>query len=117
MVHFKLAKVGKVAYRLAVPPCSKIHPTFHVSLLKRHIRDGTPVSTTLPPFDNNGEFLWTLERVLDMAVQRKNKKSMTMWLVKWTGLSEDDATWEVARSMVSRFWCLRASTLLGGGTC
>ena len=38
-----LAKVGLVAYQLALPPTIKVHNGFHVSILKRYIHDATHV--------------------------------------------------------------------------
>lgn len=97
------ARVGKVAYRLHLPPQSKIHPTFHVSLLKKRIGDSTPSSSTLPPIDQHGAFTWVPLKVLDMAVVRKKNRSITNWLIQWVGLPEEDATWEEAHSIASRF--------------
>ncbi|KAK9913983.1 hypothetical protein M0R45_037782 [Rubus argutus] len=114
------ARIGKVAYRLTLPANSKIHSVFHVSLLKKRIGTDTPLSPTLPQFDDQGEILWTPARVLDMAVIRKKKRSITQWLIQWTGLPEEDATWETAHSIVSRFpdfgACGQAPTQ-GGRTC
>jgi hypothetical protein len=38
-----------------------------------------------------------------MAVVRKKNRNITNWLIQWVGLPEDDATWEEAHSIASRF--------------
>lgn len=47
------ARVGHVAYRLALPPSARIHHTFHVSQLKKHI--GSAVSA---PYLTTNWFGW-----------------------------------------------------------
>ena len=38
-----LAKVGLVAYQLALPPNIKVHNVFHVSILKKYVHDDSHV--------------------------------------------------------------------------
>lgn len=45
-----IARVGKVAYKMQLPPRSKVHPIFHVSQLKKHVGT-TPVQSVLPVVD------------------------------------------------------------------
>lgn len=55
-----------------------------------------------------------------MAVIRKKKRSVTMWLIQWEGLPKEDATWESAYDIVSRFPAFGArgqAPTRGGGTC
>ncbi|GKB44630.1 ty3-gypsy retrotransposon protein [Tanacetum coccineum] len=50
-----LERVGKVDYRLGLPPTSKIQSVFHVSLLKPFIGEGIVGVTNLPEEDHEGQ--------------------------------------------------------------
>lgn len=52
------ACIGVVAYQLILPPHSKIHLIFHVSLLERKISDTISPNPTLPPINSTGFLHW-----------------------------------------------------------
>jgi hypothetical protein len=54
-----LKHVGQVAYQLALPSHSKLHPIFHVSCLKKVIGTKCQTQTNLPELDEEGIHLDT----------------------------------------------------------
>lgn len=92
-----LAKVGKVAYTLKLPPGATMHPTFHVSLLKKHHGAAPEI---VPSFTVGTESLrWVPEAVIDKRIVQKYNHAVT----KWRGKPTEDSTWEVVQGIEERF--------------
>ncbi|KAJ0907443.1 putative nucleotidyltransferase, Ribonuclease H [Helianthus annuus] len=85
-----LQRIGKVAYRLELPPTSKIHPVFHVSLLKECHGSVHPQPDSLENFEA-AEVSLLPEAILDSRTDADNN---TQLLIKWEKLPLEDATWE-----------------------
>ncbi|KAM0042733.1 putative nucleotidyltransferase, Ribonuclease H [Helianthus debilis subsp. tardiflorus] len=95
-------KIGPVAYKLLLPATSKIHPVFHVSLLKKAVSGSS--ETVLPPELDMAESLHPLPQiVLATRVVRDGSDSVEQWLVHWIGQSADEASWEDAEWVKLQF--------------
>jgi hypothetical protein len=60
-----LKHVGQVAYQLALPNHSKLHPVFHVSCLKKVIGAKCQIQTNLPELVEEGSIWLQPEAILD----------------------------------------------------
>ncbi|CAL5333729.1 unnamed protein product [Camellia sinensis] len=88
-----LERVGSVAYKLELPTTTKIHPVFHVSLLKKKIGTNVLAHTTLPPVGLEGTLQLEPMAVLDRRMVKRGNKAVVQWLVQWANSFPEDATW------------------------
>jgi len=94
-----LERVGTVAYRLALPETSRIHPIIHVSQLKKAIGPLVQVQTQLPSLDA----LRVPSRLLQRRLRQQGAVTVSQALVQWSGLPESLATWEDIDDLKRRF--------------
>jgi len=91
-------------FKLAIPACWKIHPVFHVALLKPYqVSDRANREQTLrEPEDVEGDLEWEVQRIVKSGIityTRKvrmvnNELKELRYFVKWAGCSEDENPWE-----------------------
>ncbi|CAM8906125.1 unnamed protein product [Rhodiola kirilowii] len=88
------ARIGPVAYRLALPPAARIHDVFHVSLLKR-CKGGPPFPHIEWPDSFSGSHLiLTPERVLASRTIQRHGSLIPQVRILWKGQHIDNSTWE-----------------------
>ncbi|KAJ0854088.1 putative nucleotidyltransferase, Ribonuclease H [Helianthus annuus] len=92
-------RIGQVAYRLDLPPEAQMHPTFHVSLLKKAIG---PI-TKPTPLPTTSRFILQPRAILDRKLVRRGSKAAMKILVHWEGLSIEEASWEFLDEFKLRF--------------
>ena len=99
-----LERIGSTAYRLDLPTSWRLHPVFHVSLLKDYRSSRLhPVTESLPelvPAEDAEPDVFKVERILRwrwIPGQHRKKE----YLVLWAGYPIENATWEPASSFMS----------------
>ena len=95
------SRVGEVAYRLILPhELSRIHPVFHVLMLRKYIPD--PSHVLQPQMVELNEDLSYEEypmAVVDRQVRQLRTKDIAMVKVLWNNHSAEDCTWETEAEM------------------
>ncbi|KAI3821399.1 hypothetical protein L1987_08966 [Smallanthus sonchifolius] len=97
VVPFKiLARVGQVAYRLNLPvELSGIHPTFHVSHLRKCLADDTAhIPYDEIEVDNSLNYVEEPIAILDRSKKRLRNKSIPLVKVQWKHRKGSESTWE-----------------------
>ncbi|KAJ8754502.1 hypothetical protein K2173_005663 [Erythroxylum novogranatense] len=95
-----LQRIGAVAYKLDLPKNSRIHPIFHVSLLKKYVGSRVIIQSKSPVGD---EEIGTLISEPEAILNRRSRRRKLEVLIQWRGLSTADATWEDFNSIKFKF--------------
>jgi hypothetical protein len=88
-----IERIGQVAYRLELPPDSKIHPVFHCSILKLHHGPITE-SADLPPSAVDNHPLTEPLAIIDHKWDTSTDPPTLMVLIQWKGHAPEDTSWE-----------------------
>ncbi|KAI3682967.1 hypothetical protein L1987_83381 [Smallanthus sonchifolius] len=96
-----MARVGEVAYRLELPDeLSGIHPTFHVSHLRKCLADESAhVPLTDIEVDNSLNYIEEPVAILDRKEKRLRNKIIQLVKVQWKHRKGSEATWEMEKEM------------------
>ena len=101
---------GPLSYKLELPEHYRIHPVFHVSLLKAY--KASPHRKPPPPPDIIGD---EEEFEVEDILQHRQKGRKTSYLVKWTGYGqkynslEPEECFAHAHDTIKAYWARRSS--------
>ncbi|XP_024628694.1 uncharacterized protein [Medicago truncatula] len=95
--------IGAVAYKLGLPPGSRIHPTFHISLLRAYKGSATDKFYPFPKESIVNRPLLHLIDILAGRICKQQGRTHKQVLVQWSHSQPEDATWEDLSSFVELY--------------
>lgn len=87
------AAVGKNAFKLDLPNSYRIHPVFHVSMLKT-FHEGSAIPAPPVPEIIDGELYYKVDRILADRVVKSGRKKRREFLIQWLGYDSTHNSWE-----------------------
>ncbi|KAL5573095.1 hypothetical protein UlMin_022693 [Ulmus minor] len=100
-----LERIGKVAYKLALPPnLSSVHNVFHVSMLKKYVQDPSHVLEH-EPIEVHEDLTYEEKPVQILDRKEKTLRNKVIPLVKvlWRNHKIEEATWEREDEMREKY--------------
>ncbi|XP_075645315.1 uncharacterized protein LOC142616324 [Castanea sativa] len=94
-----LQRIGAAAYKLQLPPESRIHLVFHVSCLKKQLGQHILSIPILPSVNDVGVLNPEPVAILDSKEHNLRSRVITELLVQWQGGFVEHATWESLQSL------------------
>ncbi|GAU22407.1 hypothetical protein TSUD_122930 [Trifolium subterraneum] len=88
-----IEKIGAVAYKLKLPEGSRVHPVFHVSLLKKAVGNYHG-NEELPELMEEQSDLFEPEAMLAARKIKQHGEEVKQVLIHWKGKTVEEATWE-----------------------
>jgi hypothetical protein len=88
-------------YTLDLPQHTNVHPTFHVSELKRHVPNNADLFPSRelqrpgPVVTQTGTEEWEIDRILDCRTRGRGRQ----YLVRWRGYGPEADVWVAGREL------------------
>jgi hypothetical protein len=92
---YKVLKcIGPIAYRLDLPPHSKIHIVFYVSCLKKKLGKQALPQQHLSNMTSTGEVRIQPATILDHRIVKRHNQAVVEVLIQWAHMPHKDDTCE-----------------------
>jgi hypothetical protein len=99
------ARVGSLAYRLQLPESmAGVHPVFHVSMLRKYIRD-PELKIEVDPIIIQQDLTIDAQpvRVLEFSERVIRNRTIKYVKILWINQTEQEATWELESTMRNKY--------------